>query len=249
MQTSRRIAAALALAAITTASAALAASDHPHWTYEGHEGPEHWGELSKDFAACNGQHQSPVDLKGSSAGDNENIALSWKPFAPVVTNNGHTIQANAVDGNTTKFGDKTYKLLQMHFHHTSEHTIGGKSFPLEAHFVNKGDDGKLMVLGVMIAEGAANPEIAKLWAVAPDKPGEEKAKAPVDFAKLIPTKSKFFRYSGSLTTPPCSEIVDWVVYVDPITASKEQIATFAKLYPENNRPVQALHDRSVTLGR
>jgi carbonic anhydrase len=249
MQTSRRPAAALALAAITIATAALAASDHPHWTYEGHEGPEHWGALSKDFAACNGQHQSPVNLKGASAGDNEDITLNWKPFTPVVTNNGHTIQANAVDGNTTKFGDKTYKLLQMHFHHPSEHTVDGKLAPMEAHFVSKGADGKLLVLGVMIDEGKANDQIAKLWAVAPPEQGEAKAKEAVDFAKLVPTDSKFFHYTGSLTTPPCSEIVNWIVFTDPITASKEQIETFARLYPNNHRPVQALHDRTVTLGQ
>lgn len=240
-------AALLLLAALSVG--ALAANDHPHWTYEGHEGPEHWGSLSKDFAACNGPHQSPVNLTGAHSGDNEDITLNWKPFTPVVKNNGHTIQADAADGNTTKFGDKTYKLLQMHFHHTSEHTIDGKSSPLEAHFVNKGPDGKLLVLGVLINEGEANSEIAKLWQVAPKKSGDAKAKSAVDFSKLVPVTSKYYRYTGSLTTPPCSEIVEWVVYADPITASKEQIDAFAKLYPVNNRPVQVLHERTVTFGR
>lgn len=236
------------LAALATA--ALAAGDHPHWTYEGAGGPEHWGALSQEFAACSkGHQQSPVNLTNAHRADNENVKLDWKPFSPVVTNNGHTIQANATPGNTATFAGKTYTLQQMHFHHTSEHTIDGRSAPMEAHFVNKDADGKLLVLGVMIDEGKPNDEIAKLWAVAPSKQGEAPAKDAVDFAKLVPTSSKFYHYAGSLTTPPCSEIVDWIVFADPITASKEQIEAFAKLYPSNNRPVQALHDRTVTFGR
>jgi carbonic anhydrase len=250
MQISRRSSGAIALAAFTIATAALA-GDHPHWTYDGSGGPEHWGALSNDFAACaKGQQQSPVNLTSKTQlQDHENLKLAWKPFAPMVTNNGHTIQANSAGENTTTFAQKTYTLQQMHFHHTSEHTVDGKPAPMEAHFVNKGSDGKLLVLGVLINEGKANDEIAKLWAVAPKEPGEAKAKSDIDFTKLVPTGSKFFHYAGSLTTPPCSEIVDWIVFVDPITASKEQIATFAKLYPNNNRPVQALHDRTVTLGQ
>jgi carbonic anhydrase len=234
---------------VVIAGAALAAEEHAHWAYEGGEGPAHWGDMSKDFAACNGRHQSPVDLKGARKGDNEDVSLAWKPFAPVVLNNGHTIQAKAAEGNTTKFGDKTYVFRQMHFHHRSEHSVDGKLSPMEAHFVHEGPDGKLLVLGVLINEGAANPEIAKLWEVAPAKTGEATAKSAIDFAKLVPVSSDFYRYSGSLTTPPCSEIVEWVVFRDPITASKQQIETFARLYPANNRPVQALNDRSIVFGK
>jgi carbonic anhydrase len=229
--------------------ASSAAETHGHWAYEGKEGPEHWAAISKDFAACSGRSQSPVDLKGASKGDNEDVALAWKPFAPVVVNNGHTIQANAAEGNTTKFGDKSYVFKQMHFHHTSEHSVDGKLSPMEAHFVHEGPGGKLLVLGVLINEGAANPEIAKLWTAAPQKEGKATAGGTIDFAKLVPTQSDFYRYSGSLTTPPCSEIVEWVVFREPITASKEQIETFARLYPVNNRPVQSLNGRAIVFGR
>jgi carbonic anhydrase len=242
--------AAPAIVLVALATAALAASDHPHWTYDGSGGPEHWGALSNDFAACNGKHQSPVNLTtGTDLQDHDKLKLAWKPLLPMVANNGHSIQANVTGDNTTTFAGKTYTLQQMHFHHPSEHTVDGKLAPMEAHFVSKGADGKLLVLGVMIDEGKANDQIAKLWAVAPPEQGEAKAKEAVDFAKLVPTDSKFFHYTGSLTTPPCSEIVNWIVFTDPITASKEQIETFAKLYPNNNRPVQALHDRTVTLGQ
>lgn len=234
---------------LVAVSAAAFAGDQPHWTYEGHEGPEHWAELTPDFAACKGNQQSPVDLTAASAGDNVDLALDWKPFAPTVTNNGHTIQAAAAGTPTTTLGGKVYTLQQMHFHHPAEHAIGGRRAPMEAHFVNKGPDGRLLVLGVMIEEGAANGEIAKLWEVVPAAVGAAPAKADVDFAKLLPTGGKFYRYAGSLTTPPCSEIVEWIVFADPITASKEQVAAFAKLYPINSRPVQVLHERTIVLGR
>lgn len=243
----RPAATVLALAAI---SAIALADDHPpHWTYYGNEGPEHWAALSQDFAACSGAQQSPVNITTAYKADTGDVALKWTPFAPVVVNNGHTIQANAAPDNVTTFGDRDYVLQQVHFHHTSEHAIDGKHKPLEAHFVNKNKDGKLLVLGVLIDEGDANSEIAKLWKAAPQTEGEVKATETIDLAKLVPVGSKFYRYSGSLTTPPCSEIVDWVVFADPITASKEQIATFAKLYPSNNRPVQALHERTIVLGQ
>lgn len=229
--------------------AAAVATGHAHWAYEGGEGPAHWGTMSEDFAACNGRRQSPIDLKGARKDDNEDVSLAWKPFAPIVLNNGHTIQAKAAAGNTTKFADKTYLLSQMHFHHSSEHSIDGKLSPMEAHFVHEGPGGKLLVLGVLINEGEENPEIAKLWEVAPAKEGEATAKSAVDFAKLVPVHSEFYRYGGSLTTPPCSEIVEWVVFRDPITASKEQIEAFARLYPVNNRPVQSLNDRTIVFGK
>jgi carbonic anhydrase len=248
MRMVRQILAGMLLVALP-AGAAIAAEGHAHWAYEGTEGPAHWSEMSKDFAACSGRHQSPVDLKGERKGDNEDVSLAWKPFAPVVVNNGHTIQAQAATGNTTKFGDKTYVFRQMHFHRQSEHSIDGKLSPMEAHFVHEGPGGKLLVLGVLINEGKANAEIAKLWKVVPGKQGEATAKEVVDFAKLVPASSVFYRYAGSLTTPPCSEIVEWVVFGEPITASKEQIATFARLYPNNNRPVQSLNDRTIVFGK
>ncbi|MFA5900060.1 MAG: carbonic anhydrase family protein [Hyphomicrobium sp.] len=247
MLISRLAASAIALA--TLAVTAFAETGHPHWTYTGNEGPEHWGALSKDFAACNGNQQSPVNITKAHKAENGALALKWTPFAPKVLNNGHTIQAAAVPGNVTTFAGKDYALQQVHFHHLSEHAIDGKHAPMEAHFVSQDKDGKLLVLGVLIDEGTANSEIAKLWEVAPQSPGEAMATETIDFAKLVPTASKFYRYSGSLTTPPCSEIVDWVLFADPITASKEQIEAFAKLYPANNRPVQALHDRTIVLGR
>ncbi len=241
-------AATLAVAAFSIV-AAWAGEHQPHWTYDGKEGPKHWGDLSADFAACSrGHRQSPVNLTEADRADMGAIKLDWKAATPVVSNNGRTIQVAAAPGSTTTFAGKTYTLVQAHFHHMSEHTIAGQRAPLEAHFVNRDADGKLLVLGVMITEGAADAEIAKLWQAAPSTVGEAQAKESVDLARLVPAEAKFYRYAGSLTTPPCSEIVDWIVFADPITASREQIDTFAKLYPDNSRPLQDLHERTIVFG-
>jgi len=242
----RRMAPLCALAMIS--AAALGEEAHPQWSYEGQAGPQNWAELGQEFSACAGTRQSPIDLTDAHRADFGEIKLHWAPSSPVVSNNGHTIQAAAADGSTTTFGGKTYSLLQAHFHHPSEHTIGNRHAPMEAHFVNRGADGKLLVLGVMITEGDANPEIAKLWQVAPSTNGEAQARETADLASLVPVGAKFYRYEGSLTTPPCSEIVDWIVFADPITASREQIDAFAKLYPDNSRPVQQLHERTILFG-
>jgi len=235
-------------ALLLLAGPALASGDQVHWGYTGDEGPARWADLSSEYAACGGDQQSPVDLVATHETDDENLDLRWTPFAPEVVNNGHTIQANAPAGNETDFGGTTYTLLQVHFHHVSEHTIGGRHSPMEAHFVHKGPDGGLFVLGVMLVEGDENEDIAKIWAAAPATEGEAQAKAAVDFADLIPDHDDYYRYAGSLTTPPCSEIVDWVVFSEPIELSADQIAAFAALYPANNRPLQPRNRRFILRG-
>jgi len=233
---------------LSLAGPALAAGDEDHWGYAGEDGPDHWAKLSKDYRACRGGQQSPVDLIATHRADNEDIKLRWAPFAPEVVNNGHTIQANAPKGNRTVFGGRSYILLQVHFHHRSEHTITGQHQPMEAHFVYRGAGGALLVLGVMLTEGEPKAEIAKIWAAMPTTEGEAQAAAKVDLARLVPADAASYRYAGSLTTPPCSEIVDWVVFADPIEVSTDQIATFTALYPTNNRPVQERNRRFILLG-
>lgn len=236
--------AALLSAGILAAPATQASGDTPHWGYAGHEAPDHWAGLDAIYSACAGEQQSPVDLAAGRSAAAETIDRNWHPFSPLVLNNGHTIQANAPAGNVTIVDGKAYELLQVHFHHQSEHTIDGKHSPLEAHFVHKAADGALLVLGVMIEEGPASAEIQTIWEVVPAANAKAQAKAEADLAKMIPAGTHF-RYAGSLTTPPCSEIVNWVVFTQPITASKQQIQAFADLYPVNNRPVQALNRRFI----
>ncbi|WP_432361596.1 carbonic anhydrase [Sporosarcina sp. UB5] len=224
-----------------------------HWSYEGETGPEHWGNLSPDFAACtSGQEQSPINIVTEQAIDDEKItdlAITYKPTTVSLSNNGHTIQATPSNlDNSIVVDNKEYKLAQFHFHTPSEHQFNGQYFDMEVHFVHKDENNKLAVLGLMIKEGAANPHLEKAWNVIPTEETTEDVNLtePIDLMSLLPLDKDSFRYNGSLTTPPCSEAVKWVVLETPIEMSKEQIDTFRNIFPDNNnRPVQPLNQREV----
>ena len=242
-----------ALAAlIISACAGRGAGSHDgaHWGYEGKSGPAHWGEMGEEFALCGtGKAQSPVDLDpGAAAAETEAaISLNYQAGGAEVVNNGHTIQVNFEPGSTMSVGADEFDLLQLHFHHTSEHTVGGKSYPMEMHLVHKSKGGTLAVLGVLISAGEESAAIAPVWAAIPAGAGEKSAlKSPISGASLLPASMKTYRYSGSLTTPPCSEGVRWHVLSEPITFSQAQIDAFAALYRVNNRPVQPLHGRALS---
>jgi carbonic anhydrase len=237
------LAAPLCLACISYAVAGAG-----HWGYEGHEGPEHWGEMSPDFNAClEGEEQSPIDVDHSIHADISKIDLGWQKEIPLnIVNNGHTIQVNVPAGSTIAHDGKTYKLLQFHFHHPSEHKVAHKHYEMEIHFVHIAEDKKtLTVLGVFIEPGAANPVLDAIFKAMPKEEGKVSSETKIDMAGLLPENKSHWFYEGSLTTPPCSEIIDWELYKTPITASKEQIEMFAKLYEHDNRPVQPLHRRLI----
>jgi carbonic anhydrase len=246
---------ALAMAALTAAfvdppedSHADPAPAHPaHWTYGGEAGPQHWSELSADNLPCSAGHQqSPIDLAGAMTASIAPPAAHWNAATgAMVINNGHTIQIDVPEGGSVTLGSKDYVLKQFHFHHPSEHTIDGKQFPLEAHFVHAAADGDLAVIGVMFLEGAANPNLDAIWATAPGREAKAAVAFPVDAAAFMPKQGAAFRYEGSLTTPPCSESVHWSIMATPVTASPSQIAAFASMFPNNARPVQPLNRRYV----
>jgi carbonic anhydrase len=225
------------------------AGEGVHWAYEGHGGPREWGSLSPEYAACSmGKEQSPIDLGKPTAAIMGDPVPAWRPLPLKVQNNGHTIQVDCTGGGTLALDGKSYDLLQFHFHYPSEHTIDGATFDMECHFVHKAADGGLAVLGVMIAKGAANPALEAIWQVMPAKGGETvNAGGMFDPSMMLPKDVVTFRYAGSLTTPPCSEVVQWVVYRQGITASAEQIGRFARLFPNNARPVQPLNRRKLLL--
>lgn len=241
----------LAACVLTACSSGVSHNKGPsHWSYSGDSGPEHWADLSQENAACAGAEQSPIDLGNAISADVEDIVLHWATFRPLVENNGHTIQANAPAGSTTIFGGATYNLLQVHWHTPSEHTVGGLHAPLEAHFVHQNPQTKaLLVLGVMMVEGAANPQVQTIWDVAPSMKGNAQTKADTKWAAMLPSDKTVYRYAGSLTTPPCSETVSWAVFKTPVTVSRAQIDAFAKLYPANNRPVQLTGRRFLLQGQ
>ncbi len=230
-------------------SAAFAhAEGGSHWTYEGTEGPEHWGELDPAFKLCSsGKNQSPIDLKEFVAADLKPIRFAYQPGTRAILNNGHTIQVNYAPGSSITINGHRFELKQFHFHAPSENRINGKSYPLEGHLVHADEQGNLAVVAVMFQEGAANPLLAKLWQGMPEAAGEQRELAEkLDVSALLPKKRAYYRFNGSLTTPPCSEGVWWLVMKQPVTVSKEQVEQFAHLmHHPNNRPVQPVNARPV----
>ncbi len=217
-----------------------------HWGYEGHGGPENWGKLSPEYATCGtGKAQSPIDISGQS-GDTDAIKTFYNETPVNILNNGHTIQLNFAAGSRLQSAGQDYKLLQLHFHSSSEHTIDGKSYPLEMHLVHQSADGTLAVVGVMFEKGAENTELAKIWDNMPEKAGGViTSENTVDVNKLIPDMRTYTRYDGSLTTPPCSEGVKWHVLTTPLEMSEDQVGKFLSTVHKNNRPVQPLNGRKL----
>jgi carbonic anhydrase len=234
-----------AVAAETTHAADTAAHAAPHWSYAGNNGPDHWGELRPDFKVCQlGLEQTPIDLTGGMRGDAAAVMLDYRPLPLRILNNGHTIQVNADAGSSCAVGGEKYELLQFHFHHPSEHLLAGKPFDLECHFVHRSGAGNLAVVGVFIVPGAKNAALQTIFDAMPKTEGpEQRADGSIDPAQLLPRSTSYFRYMGSLTTPPCSEGLTWTVFKEPIEASAEQIKQFATLFPNNARPVQGRNHR------
>ena len=233
-----------------TADAAHPAPAHgkPHWTYEGDSGPEHWGEMSAEFAACSaGRVQSPIDVSLASAHGERGFAASYRPVPLQVLHNGHTVQFNTPGSGELVLNGVTFELLQIHFHTPSEHVVRGQHAPLEAHFVHKSAGGALAVLGVFVIPGAENPALAALIRHLPEHetPAADHPDTAIDPSDLLPAERGFTWYLGSLTTPPCSEGVNWHVLSTPITASPEQIARLERAMGHNARPPQNLHGRLV----
>lgn len=219
----------------------------PHWTYTGAQGAEKWGDLEKDFATCKlGKKQSPIDIKGATKGSLPAIAFNYGQGAAEVVNNGHTIQVNLAAGGDVKVASGGYKLLQFHFHTPSEELVNGKPYPLVAHLVHKSDAGKLAVVAVLFKEGKPNAALQKVFAAMPAKEGgKAELGGGLNVADMLPAKQAYWAFEGSLTTPPCSEEVQWHVLKEPVELSPAQLAAFKKLYPMNARPVQPLNGRAL----
>lgn len=221
--------------------------ENVNWDYKGDEGPKNWGTLCTGFSDCDGAEQSPIDIEVAAAIKDENapnLEFAYGQTPVDIVNNGHTIQFNVSGDNILTIGDAAYNLLQLHYHAASEHTLNGKHFPLEVHFVHKGDKG-LAVVGVFFKEGDSNVLLDNYLVNFPKKKGVHKAEKVIPLAALIPENLDYYHYDGSLTTPPCSEIVDWYVLQAPIEASKEQLEQMAAILHDNYRPVQPLNGRKV----
>jgi carbonic anhydrase len=244
----------------------------PHWGYTGASGPGEWHSLAKGYALCgSGKRQSPVNLWNEVPADLYDLTFNYQPLALKVLNNGHTLQANydthhnsetvLIGGepvpvktkptyaSTLMVGDQAYQLLQFHFHTPSEHARDGQRYAMEVHLVHKSADGNLAVVGVLLKRGAENPTLGKLLDNVSSTINETRlvSNLTINAADLLPADRQVFHYSGSLTTPPCSENVNWFVMKTPIEVSDAQVRQFAGLIGENARPLQSIHWRSILI--
>jgi carbonic anhydrase len=218
-----------------------------HWGYDGSAGPDAWSTLKPEFAKCSsGTRQSPIDIQGGIRVDLEPVQFDYKPSAFRVLDNGHTVQVNVAPGNSIEVNGRRFELVQFHFHRPSEERIDGKQFDMVVHLVHKDMDGRLAVVAVLLERGAAHAVVQSVWNNLPLEKGEElAARATMNIADLLPADRSYFTYMGSLTTPPCSEGVLWMVMKTPMPISAAQIGIFAHLYPMNARPVQASAGRLI----
>ncbi|WP_088278370.1 carbonic anhydrase [Ideonella sp. A 288] len=218
-----------------------------HWSYDGDGGPETWGRLKPEFAKCaNGTRQSPIDIRGGITVELDPVKFEYQPIGFNVLDNGHTVQVNVGSGNAIEVMGRRYDLVQFHFHRPAEERINGRRFDMVAHLVHKDPEGRLAVVAVLLDRGTAHPLIQSVWNNLPLEKGDElPARISLDLNELLPKDRRYYTYMGSLTTPPCSEGVLWMVMQQPVTVSPEQIAVFARLYPMNARPIQSAAGRLI----
>jgi carbonic anhydrase len=221
------------------------------WSYEGEGRPENWGKLRPDYATCaNGERQSPIDIRDGFRVDLEPIRFTYRPSQFRVIDNGHTVQVDVGGSNIGLLG-KNYDLVQFHFHRPSEERIDGQSFDMVIHLVHESEDGDLAVVAVLLEQGMENPLIQSVWNNLPLEKNEyvQPPDQGIDLASLIPEDRSYYTYMGSLTTPPCTEDVLWLVLKQTQQLSPEQLRIFSRLYPYNARPVQPKHSRMIKESR
>lgn len=243
----------LAVGCATAAPVARPAAPHDvHWGYSGAGAPDQWGTLRPGFATCGtGTMQSPIDLANPARRDLPDLRVEYSPTPLRIVNLGHTAQVNYQPGSALLLGGTRYELLQFHFHTPAEHRLGGRELPAELHLVHRGPQGDLAVIGVLIERGAAHPAMRPLIDNVPRAAGMEHAvtSARIDAGDLLPTTREHYRYPGSLTTPPCTEGVTWLVLNGRIEMSDEQIRTLQSAIGISNRPVQPRGSRDLLLGQ
>jgi len=229
------------------AAAKAGARGAAHWSYSGEAGPQAWGGLRAEFSQCSaGQRQSPIDIREGLAVDLEPVRFNYQSSGFGVVDTGHTVQVNVAAGNSIELGGRRFELQQFHFHRPSEERIDGRQFDMVAHLVHKDAEGKLAVVAVLLDRGSLQPVVQAVWNNLPlEKNQETQARGTIDLGQLLPADRRYYTYMGSLTTPPCSEGVQWVVMRHPVAVSQEQLDIFARIYPMNARPLQAASGRRI----
>ena len=234
-----------------TAKQMPAVASNITWSYEGSGGPENWGKLKPEFTTCaSGRSQSPIDLRDGIAVDLEPIQFGYRPASFRVVDTGRSLQTTVYGGGIGLLG-KNYELIRVQFHRPAEITVAGKSFDMDAQLVHRSDDGKLAIVTVLLEKGAENPSIQLVLNNFPLEKGGEVVppNQTIDMNRLLPDNRRYFTFMGSLTTPPCTEDVLWLVLKQPQQVSPEQLAIFQRLYPPNARPVQPALGRIVKESR
>ena len=224
----------------------------PHWSYTGNTGADKWGSLSHEFATCSlGQRQSPIDIRKTVRADLPPIEFAYKPVALSIVDNGHSIKVDTPGAGSISVDGETYELLQFHFHKPSEEKINGKTYDMVAHLVHQAKSGKLAVVAVLMEAGKEQPLIRTLWNNLPLEQGKPltRAELKIDPSQMLPGKRNYYTFLGSLTTPPCTEGVLWLVLKTPVQVSKEQLSGIATVYKNNVRPVQAVNGRVIKESR
>jgi carbonic anhydrase len=218
-----------------------------HWAYQGEGGPPTWGALKPEFKLCSsGKRQSPIDIRDGIAVDLEPVQFDYRASAFRVIDNGHTVQVNVAPGNFITVGGRRWELQQFHFHRPSEERIDGRQFDMVVHLVHKDADGHLAVIAVLLERGSAQPIVQAVWNNLPlEKHQEVPARGVIDLNRLLPPDHRYYTYMGSLTTPPCTEGVLWMVMQQPVQLAASQIDIFTRLYPMNARPLQQASGRLI----
>ena len=229
-------------------------SEADHWGYEGVEGPAHWALLDSSYTVCEtGREQSPINIVVSRDGEGqEELEFHYRPTRLRLQNNGHTIQVNYQGGSSLQLNSREYKLRQFHFHDPSEHHIDGKVYPMEMHLVHQDKKGHLLVVAVLLTFGRENAAFARVGEWMQQHTGQRLPSAgeqvatdlTFDLMDVLPSDTNHYSYHGSLTTPPCSEGVRWIVLKTPIEISKEQATRFVATIGVNARPVQPDGERN-----
>ena len=221
-----------------------------HWSYAGETGPARWGSLSESFAPCaGGQNQSPIDLTGAVIAPLPPLKFHYQPTQLDIVDNGHTIQVDYQPGSYLSADGQDYDLLQFHFHSPSEHTVDGLPYDMVAHLMHSNASGELLVVAILMEARQEHPLVQTIWDYLPQEGlRATPAGVTINVMDFIPRMSSYFTYSGSLTTPPCTEGVRWIVLDTAVKVSVAQVERFNSFFPRSTRPLQPLNGRVVRKG-